>query len=134
MRNEKTIKNWIFLANGDLKTAQDELKSEDPFTNSICFHAQQCVEKYLKAYLTLVGEPFGKTHDIALLIELCKKYDTKFDELYQLKAHKLNRYAVELRYPEDFYIPTIEEAKESIEIAKKVKEFVLKEIEKYGII
>lgn len=82
------------------------------------------MEKYLKAYLTMVEIPFRKTHDIAELIELCKKRDDTFEQLYQLKAHKLTRYAGEVRYPDDFYVPSIEEAKDSIEIAKKVKQFI----------
>jgi HEPN domain-containing protein len=133
MKYEKTIRNWVFLANGDLKTAEDELKTENAITNTVCFHTQQCIEKYLKAYLSLVGQPFGKTHDIAELIELCKQYDNDFDQLYQLKANKLTRYAVEVRYPDDFYIPSMDEAKESIEIAENVKKFVLKKFEKQGL-
>ncbi len=133
MKDKETVKNWIFLADGDLKTAEDELMSKNPFTNTICFHSQQSVEKYLKAYLSLVGEPFGKTHDIAQLIELCKKYENDFEKLYELKAHKLTRYAVDVRYTDDFYIPTIEEAEESIKIAKNVKKFVLQKIRKHKI-
>jgi len=132
MKNESTVRNWIFLAEGDFKTANDELRTEFPITTTICFHSQQCVEKYLKAYLTLVGQFFGKTHDIALLIELCKKHNIDFEQLYKLNAHKLTRYAVEVRYPDEFYIPSLEEAKESIEIAKNSKEFILNKIREYG--
>lgn len=101
--NEETVKNWLFFADGDLKTAEDELNAQNPFTNTVCFHSQQCVEKYLKAFLTLMGQPFGKTHDIAELIELSKKSDKDFDQLYQLKADYLTKYAVEVRYPDEFY-------------------------------
>ena len=132
MKNKKTVKNLIFLANGDLKTAEDELKTKNAVTNTVCFHTQQCVEKYLKAYLSLVGHPFGKTHDIAELIELCKRYDKEFEKLYQLNAHRLTRYAVEVRYPDEFYIPSVKEAKESIEIAENVKKFISEKIEKQG--
>lgn len=130
--NEETVKNWLFLADGDLKTAEDELNMQEPFTNTICFHAQQCVEKFLKAFLTLIGQPFGKTHDIAELIEISKISDPDFDQLYQLKAHKLTRYAVEVRYPDELHIPSLEEAKESIKIAKNVKQFVIEKIKKQG--
>lgn len=40
----------------------------------------------------------------------------------------MNTYAVEIRYPDDFYIPDIDEAKAAYEMAKKVKEFVLRKI------
>ncbi len=131
--NEETVRNWLFLAMGDLKTAEDELKSEEPFTNTICFHSQQFVEKVIKAFLTLVDIPFGKTHDIAELIELARKKEPTFEELYKFNAYKLTRYAVEVRYPDEFYIPTLEEAKESIQIAKNVRKFSRKIFQKYGI-
>lgn len=111
MTKKKPIENWIFLAEGDLKIAKDELNMPAPFTNAICFHSQQCVEKYLKAYLLLVGKPFGKTHDIALLIELCNEEDKEFVNLYNIHANKLTRYAVEIRYPDDFYLPSMRKQK-----------------------
>ncbi len=120
----------FFFADGDLKTAEDELNMPDSFTNTICFHSQQCVEKYLKAYLSFVGRSSGKTHDIAELIELCKENDEEFDNLYKINANKLTKYAVEVRYPDEFYIPSKEEAKNSVEIAKKVKSFVLDKFRK----
>ena len=126
--SKETVKKWLLLADGDLKTAKDEFDTENPVTNTICFHAQQCVEKYLKAFLTFVQEPFGKTHDIAHLIELCKRHDSTFENLYSLKAHKLTRYAVIIRYPDEFYVPSMQEAKHSIEIAEEVKNFVSKKM------
>jgi len=40
------IKNWIRKAENDLKVAKDEMQAENPATDMICFHAQQCYEKY----------------------------------------------------------------------------------------
>jgi HEPN domain-containing protein len=68
-------------------TAESVAKAEDDFAvmeresrvvvhpsyDAICFHAQQCVEEYLKAYLCEAGIAFGKTHDlVALLLRLGK--------------------------------------------------------------
>ena len=128
MKQGDTVGHWIFLAEGDLKTAKDELLTEHPFTNTVCFHAQQCVEKYLKAYLSLVMYPFGRTHDIAELIELCTQHDKDFQTLYKLEAHKLTRYAVETRYPDEFYVPSVEEAVNSVRIAEKAREFIVDKI------
>lgn len=130
MNKEETIKGWLLLADGDLKTAEDELRMKEAVTNAICFHAQQCVEKCLKAYLTSVNQPFGKTHDIAELVELAKKSDREFETLYKLKANKLTRYAVEVRYPDEFYIPTLDEARESLEIAREARKFIVEKINK----
>ncbi|HCC69150.1 MAG TPA: hypothetical protein DEP99_04615 [Nitrospiraceae bacterium] len=42
--------------------------------------------------------------------------------------HELTRYGVEVRYPDIFYEPSLEEAKQAYETALKVKEIVLKKI------
>jgi len=99
---EKIIKLWLLKAESDLRTAQIFIKDENPPTDSICFHAQQAVEKLLKAYLTYLDIKAPKTHDIATLLELCLSVDEKFKELDQEKLEELTFYAVEIRYPDAF--------------------------------
>jgi len=101
-------------------------------TNSICFHSQQCIEKYLKAFLTFYGIPFRKTHDLTELINQCTEVDTEFNKLFEINADKLTAYSIDIRYPDDFYTPSLEEAKETIEIAEKVKSFVIQKLKKEG--
>jgi HEPN domain-containing protein len=49
---------WVKKAEDDLKTAAHTLKlGKTCPTNTVCFHAQQCVEKYLKAYLHVKACP-----------------------------------------------------------------------------
>jgi HEPN domain-containing protein len=119
------VLKWIKKAESDLKTAKDEIQTENPATDTICFHSQQCIEKYLK---------FGKTHNIAELIELCKEIDEDFEKLYDIKAESLTPYAVEIRYPDEFYFPSLEEAKEAIKIAEEVKSFVIEKLNKSGFL
>ncbi len=123
MREEFILK-WITKAENDLKTAKDELATTNPATDTVCFHAQQTVEKYLKAFLVKKGKRFRKTHDIAELIEICREVDEEFSLLYEMKADKLTRYAIEVRYPDDFYIPSRKEAEEAYQIALKAREFI----------
>ncbi|MHA1432178.1 MAG: HEPN domain-containing protein [Candidatus Freyarchaeota archaeon] len=78
---EDVIKRWIQKAEIDIKTARILIKSEDPPTESICFHAQQAVEKFLKAYLTHMDVRAGKTHDIATLLEMCIEKDKEFENM-----------------------------------------------------
>ena len=41
---------WVDKAEGDFVTAQRELNALDhPNYDAVCFHSQQCAEKYLKA-------------------------------------------------------------------------------------
>jgi len=57
------VREWSAKADNDLKTAAHTLKlGRDCPTDTVCFHSQQCVEKYLKAFLVLVEIPFPKTH------------------------------------------------------------------------
>jgi len=131
--NREAIKKWILKAENDLKIAKDEMLTENPATDAICFHAQQYVEKYLKAYLISKDKEISKTHDILFLIKQCLLIDNEFNYLLELNADSLTSYAVEIRYPEEFYFPSLEEAKEAIEICEKVKQFVINKFKQMGI-
>ena len=46
------IKQWIEKAEEDYKNAEYTLTlEEDCPVSTVCFHSQQCIEKYLKALL-----------------------------------------------------------------------------------
>ncbi len=54
--NEDVVKKWMHKANNDLKIGKDEQATIEPVADMICFHMQQCVEKYLKAFLIFHGK------------------------------------------------------------------------------
>lgn len=124
---KELINSWIKKAEKDLLTAEHELSFPDGVKESICFHCQQAVEKFLKAYLILLGIPFTKTHEIGELITKCEKKDKEIT-IFKEEADKLTDYAIVVRYPGESLEPTSEEAKEAFEIAKKIKEVVLNRI------
>lgn len=126
------VRDWILKAENDLKIGKDEILTDNPATDAVCFHMQQVVEKYLKAFLVFNNREIRKTHDIAELIEVCKEIDSDFDYLYEIKADKLTMYAVEFRYPGSVLFPSLEETKEAVEIAEKVKMFILEKLYKLG--
>lgn len=121
------IEKWIIKAVNDLRVAEHELKQpeDEIVTDAICFHCQQSVEKLLKAYLASKNIDFGKTHNLEFLLERCLEIDPDFKEV---DVGNLSFYAVEIRYPDEFYIPSISEAKECFSIASKDKDFLLKKI------
>lgn len=114
-------------ADKDLLTAEHEKTFSDMVTESICFHCQQAVEKYLKAYLIYLDILFPKTHEIGELITLCEKGDIQIAE-FKEEADTLSDYAVEVRYPDDWFEPSFEETGQAIEIARKIKEYVIEKI------
>ncbi len=63
-------KEWVDKAEGDWETMLRESKvSVKPNYDAVCFHAQQCAEKYLKARMIEADVSFRKTHDLLNLLE-----------------------------------------------------------------
>lgn len=80
------------------------------------FHAQQCAEKALKAFLTWHQTPFQKTHDLKVLRQLCLPLlTTPIAHLEDID--KLTRYASRFRYPGAPYSPDREEAEKTMQMA-----------------
>ena len=120
------VRRWIIKAENDMKAIQNLLDSSDIITDAICFHSQQAAEKFLKAYLVYNGVDPEKTHKIERLIETCLKIDSSFIDLKDTVL--LTEYAVEFRYPDDFYIPDEDEARNAFRLATAVKNFVMKKV------
>ena len=114
------LRSWIAYAEDDFKAAKTLLSLKKPILAAVCFHTQQCAEKYLKALLILKDVGFPKSHDLSTLNTLCNQNGilTGFDPQ---QLADLTKYAVQARYPGSQ--PTPEEAKEAIEIAKTVRRF-----------
>ncbi len=121
----KLVKEWIHKAENDFLDAENNLKSQKVPTDTVCFHCQQVAEKYMKAYLISKNKSSPKIHNLIRLMELCRKLNPSFLKLKD-ELIILNDYAVEIRYPDDWYEPTGVEANEALELAKKIKDFALK--------
>jgi HEPN domain-containing protein len=122
------MKERTDLVHGLLRKADSDLAAADATFSAeaydaAAFHAQQAVEKYLKAFLVSASVDFPYTHNLTKLIELCASVDGSFQSLLGL-AEPLTPYAVELRYDTDFW-PTEEAAVEARDAARAVKDFVL---------
>jgi len=72
-RPERTalVRGWVIKAEHDLRNAEHTLTLDEecPF-DTVAFHAQQCVEKYLKSLLTYREIPYPRIHDISELVAL----------------------------------------------------------------
>jgi len=90
---------WVTKAEGDYATARRELRArKQPNFDAVCFHAQQCAEKYLKALLQERHLPIPRTHNLEAL---AKPLLTERASLKTVAAalRTLGTYAVETRYP-----------------------------------
>ncbi|MDD2321819.1 MAG: HEPN domain-containing protein [Geobacteraceae bacterium] len=97
MKPETT--EWVQKAEGDMNTAQREFAVQvEPNHDAVCFHAQQCAEKYLKARLIEEGLPVMRIHDLEILLNQLLPFEVGFADLLQA-VRILSAMAVEVRYP-----------------------------------
>lgn len=87
------VRNWITKAEHDLIIANSEMKTDEPARDMICYHFQQCAEKYLKAWLIYSGTEPRRTHNIHILLEQCTALDSGFSELIEKNVGSLTIYA-----------------------------------------
>lgn len=118
---KKLTKEWIDKAEDDFIVANREYKAKTPVYDAVCFHAQQCVEKYMKAILQENNKEFEKVHDLDLLLEECKKFLPILED-FKEGLIELSSFAVEIRYPG--VKATKEEASNCISITRKVRKII----------
>lgn len=117
------IAEWLEIAEGDLRVARSCLRYKPPITRSTTFHAQQCIEKYLKAVLIASGKTVIKTHDLNVLYDACVAAGATL-ALNTAELDNLSKYAVETRYPSGE--PTLEQAREALRVANKARKVLRK--------
>ncbi len=119
------IKKWLEKAEHDMEAVELIIEMKPLILDIACFHCQQAVEKYLKAFLIFNNKAIIKTHSIEVLIEECSAIDTDFAAI---DFKNLDEYAVEIRYPDSFLQPDLKEAKEYYSIAVEIQKLVIGKI------
>jgi len=113
------VQQWLRKAGNDLTNAKHTLLiAEDCPYDTVCFHAQQCVEKCLKAILVCSQTPFHKTHDLeelSLLLPSSFVIPLSVEELARLTPHATNS-----RYPDDWRSPERSEAEWALATAERI--------------
>lgn len=120
------VKGWIRKAESDLTNASLCIKHGEAL-DTVCFHAQQAAEKYLKAYLICNEMDFPFVHNLEVLLKICSEKDNSFTDLLD-DVVELTPFAVAMRYDDEFW-PTAEESADALHTAGKVKIFVLEKID-----
>ena len=115
----RPAREWIAKAEGDYATALREVRArKDPNYDAACFHAQQCIEKYLKGILQARRIGFARAHDLCLLL------DTSLGEFplwesFRPDMEMLTQYAIAFRYPGE--TATKGEARQAVDTATKLR-------------
>ncbi len=126
------VREWVTKAENDLKNAAHTLRmGEGCPADTVCFHAQQCVEKYLKAYLVLEGTDFPKTHDVERVWNLLP--EGARPKLSLEDQRRLTAYATFMRYPGDYEPVSLTEARRAVRIARRVRTAIRKLLPKESL-
>ncbi|NQS98382.1 MAG: HEPN domain-containing protein [candidate division Zixibacteria bacterium] len=113
-------------------SARTLLKHRPDIPAIISFHAQQCAEKMLKAYLSAQGKHIEKTHNLTRLVKLCADIDDDFSQFFDI-ADELSPYAVTTRYPDDWRPCSQSEAVAAVEKADRIMNFILSKLKELNI-
>ena len=123
----REVARWTEKAEHDFMAAEHAMElAQKGLTEIVCFHCQQCVEKYLKALLLYRGVAFPKTHDLRLLLDLVPQ-ETPL-ALRREDVIPLNRYVIEGRYPGDWEPVTVAEAQRALDMAQAARQAVLRQL------
>jgi len=123
----RKVFQWLSYADEDIQLARHALTLSTgvPY-RLVAYHAQQCAEKSLKAYLVRHKIDFPYSHNISRLLELCGDTAHWSDSL--LDAEELSVYAVTTRYPGEDEEVSRDEALRAIDLAAMVRNVVGREL------
>src|SRR2546428_12498483 len=97
---KKATAEWVRKAEEDLVLARQARRSKVPLHNGVCFHSQQCAEKYLKALLEELGLTVPKTHELDHLRTFLLPHHPSLRG-WRRGLTFLTNFAVAIRYPGD---------------------------------
>lgn len=113
---------WVSKAEGDFATAGREIRARKmPNYDAVCFHCQQCAEKYLKAILQENEKRIPKIHNLLELLAMILKLDGSY-EFLKADLDVLEEFSVRYRYPGD--TAEIEEAQSAYKAVEAVRTFI----------
>ena len=95
---KKTTREWVKKAEQDYVLANQGSRSKIPVHDGVCFHCQQCAEKYLKGLMEELGLTVPKTHDLDVLLTALVSHHATLRS-FRRGLLFLSDFAVDIRYP-----------------------------------
>jgi HEPN domain-containing protein len=119
-------REWVMKAEEDFEVARRLSRSRSiPLWNAVCFHSQQCAEKYLKAVLQDNEKPIPKIHHLPALLNLLIDHHPLWESMRD-GLTLLGGFAVEFRYPGESATKT--DAANALKICRSVRETLRNEL------
>ena|SRR5579859_3378443 len=115
---KKLTREWLQKAEEDLAAAKRLASGKPPLINTACFHCQQAVEKFLKAFLQEFDLEIPKIHELDELLDLLLPKDATLEQI-RPGLDDLTPFAVEYRYPGKK--ASARETRSSLKLAENVR-------------
>lgn len=116
---------WAQKAERDYAAIALHQQAAAPDFDTLCFHAQQCIEKYLKAWLQEANILLPRAHDLLVLLGLILPIIPNW-HVWQSDLSVIAPYAVEFRYPGKS--ATAENAQQAVHICPEVRHAIRTEL------
>jgi len=84
------------MAKTDHTALTNKLNAEQFPEQIFSFHAQQAIEKALKAWISLLRRPYPKTHDVSVLVGVLREAGADISSFQRLEDYTV--FAVQYRY------------------------------------
>lgn len=114
-------KELIGIAEGDLESAKALLDANRGRPENICYHAEQCVEKSLKALLVHLEKAVPITHDLGVITE-------RVNQFLPIEIHadltSYTEFATTRRYEESDMVLEADDLSAAIKVAEDVLSWV----------
>ncbi len=115
---ESNYAAWLRKADHDLLNIANNVAAEQVPWDTVCFHAQQAVEKTLKAFLVFHGQDPPRTHDLVALLARGVRYAASLADL-EKDCRNLTYFAVSTRYPDDLFEAEEADGREMADAARR---------------
>ena len=116
---------WVEKAEGDYASAQHCQQGQKSMYDIICFLSQECIGKYMKAWLQESDVPFTKTHDLEKLLGLIVPTIPDWC-VWQSDFSVFSEDAIDFLYPGKY--ATAKDAVQAIHICTEVRQAVRTEL------
>ena len=121
---DAAVRRWLAKAENDLLNIRNNLHASRVPWDTVCFHAQQAAEKYLKAFLVARDVPPPRSHDCIALLALCAGHAPELATL-EAACRRLTYFGTASRYPDDLYEPDEEDGRNAFAASIEVQQVVL---------
>lgn len=123
MKNQHDLaESWFRKADSDLTVARVLIDTENAY-DSVCFHAQQAVEKYMKGFIEMNKQIAPKVHNLVKLNNICAELGAPW-KLSTDWLSEMTDYAVQSRYELNFY-PDRDTAIKALQAAQQICSIIL---------